>query len=287
MILITGATGHFGKATIDFLLKKIDAKNISALVRNESKAEDLKSKGIALRVGDYDNYSSLVSAFRGVDKLLFVSGSDVVKRMRQHENVVRAAIEAGVKSIVYTSFARKNETGASPIAFVGKSHIETEKLIKTSGIPYTIMLNTLYADVLPMFFGDKVLETGIFLPAGDGKAAYTTRNDMAEAAAHILSTSAHENKEYVIATTSNHSLQEAAMMLSEITGKRVDYAKPSVDVYRDVLSKAGVPAEYIGIFAGFSAAIDQGEFETVTSDLERLIGRKPTTLKDYFKTVYG
>ena len=288
MILITGATGHFGKATIDFLLKKgVSANAISALVRDEAKAGDLKAKGVNIKTGNYDDYASLLSAFKGVDKLLLISGNDVFNRLKQQENAVKAAKEAGVKHIIYTSFVRKNETETSPIAFVGKSHIETDKLIKASGIPYTIMLNGLYADVLPMFFGEKVLETGIFLPAGNGLAAYTTRHDMAEAAANILTGTGHENKEYVITSNNNYSLHEAASIISELTGKQISYNSPTAEVYSSTLSGAGVPAEYIGFFAGFSEAIRQGEFETSSSDLEKLIGRKPTGLKEYFTTVYA
>ena len=287
MILVTGATGHFGKATIDFLLEKgVSAGTIAAFVRDESKATALKEKGIILRKGDYDDYASLVTAFRGVDKLLLVSGSDIANRAKQQENAVNAAREAGVKHIVYTSFVRKNETETSPIAFVGKSHIATDKLIKASGIPYTLMLNGLYADVLPMFFGDKVLETGIFLPAGEGKAAYTTRQDMAEAAAVILTSADHKNKEYVITAPVNYSLHEAAALLTEVTGKKVSYSKPSATIYTETLTKAGVPGEYIGMFAGFSEAISQGEFETTGGDLEKLLGRKPASLKKYFESVY-
>lgn len=287
MILVTGATGHFGKATISFLLEKgVPAGNIAALVRDELKATELKGKGVIVRKGDYDNYASLVAAFRGVEKLLLVSGNDIVNRAEQQKNAVNAAREAGVKHIVYTSFARKNETETSPIAFVGKSHIETDKHIKASGIPYTIMLNGLYADMLPIFFGEKVLETGIFLPAGEGKAAYTTRRDMAEAAAVILTTDGHEYKEYVITAPVNYSMHEAAVLLTGITGKKVAYAKPSVATYSETLAKAGVPNEYIGMFAGFSVAISQGEFETTGSDLEKLLGRKPASLKEYLKSVY-
>src|ERR1700754_4815082 len=115
MILLTGATGHFGKNTIHSLLAKgIPAQNIAALVRDEAKATDLKAKGITLKKGDYDNEASLAGAFKGVDKLLLVSGSDAFKRSQQHRNVVNAAKEAGVKHIVYTSFERKNETATSP-----------------------------------------------------------------------------------------------------------------------------------------------------------------------------
>lgn len=115
MIQVTGATGNFGKAVIDFLLQKgIPANQISALIRDEAKAKPLADKGIILRVGDYNDYTSLVKAFCGIDKLLLVSSSDMKDRSSQHINAVRAAKEAGVKHIIYTSFQRKNET-TSPI----------------------------------------------------------------------------------------------------------------------------------------------------------------------------
>ena len=86
MILITGATGHFGKATIDHLLKKgISAHTIAALVRDEAKATELKAKGIQIRLGDYNNYASLQSAFAGIDKLLLVSSSDLQDRLKQRK----------------------------------------------------------------------------------------------------------------------------------------------------------------------------------------------------------
>jgi len=288
MILVTGATGHFGKASIDFLLQKgINPNQISALARTAEKAADLKAKGIDVRIGDYENPASLVAAFTGVDKLLLVSSSDIPNRMKQHENAVNAAKQAGVKHIIYTSFVRKNETETSPIAFLAKQHIETEKLIKASGIPYTLMLNGLYADVLPDFLGGKVLETGVFLPAGKGTAALTARLDMAEAAANILTTEGHNNKEYVITTNENNSLQDVADILSGIADSEVKYLNPSKHVYIETATKAGLPAEYAGMFASFSEAIEQGEFATDHSDLEKLLGRKPTSLKEYLKSVYS
>ena len=285
MILITGATGHLGGATIDFLLKK-NPGAIAALVRDESKAGELKAKGIEIRVGDYDDRSSIVNAFKGVDKLFFVSANDVNKRLEQHKNVVNAATEAGVKHIIYTSFIRKDETDSSPLGILGTSHVETDKLIKASGIPYTIMLNSLYADVLPMFFGEKVLETGIFLPAGEGKVGYTVRRDIAEAAANILTGVGHENKEYVISNTENYSMADAAKLLSELAGIKISYSNPTAEIYKTVLSKGGVPVEIINVMASFSEAIRQGEFETDHTDLDKLLGRKPVGLKEFFKSIY-
>jgi NAD(P)H dehydrogenase (quinone) len=107
MILITGATGQLGGATIRFLLDKgFPAEKIGALVRDEVKAAELKDKGINPRIGDYNNLESLMQAFTGIDKLLLVSSSDLNDRTNQHINAVKAARSAGVGHIFYTSFQR-------------------------------------------------------------------------------------------------------------------------------------------------------------------------------------
>jgi NAD(P)H dehydrogenase (quinone) len=288
MILVTGATGNLGKSTIEFLLKKgLAPNNIAALVRNEDKAIDLKEKGITIRIGDYDNYQQLVEAFSGIDKLLLISGSDILNRLKQQENAVKAAKEAGVKHILYTSFERKNETDTSPIHFVAASHIATEAFIKQSGLVYTIFRNNLYLDILPWFFGENVLETGVFLPAGETKAALTLREDMAEAIANVLMNEGHENQTYSLSNHENVSMIDIAKSLSEIVGKTITYTNPTTQLYVETLSKANVPSEFIGMFAGFSEAIKQGEFEVSNTDLERLLGRKPISAKQYLATIYN
>lgn len=79
MILVTGATGHLGKATINSLLEHgTDAKDIATLVRDDTKGTAFKSNGIEVRIGDYEDYESLISAFQGVDKLLLISSSSAI-----------------------------------------------------------------------------------------------------------------------------------------------------------------------------------------------------------------
>ncbi len=288
MILVTGATGHFGKSAIAFLLQKgIAPNNITALVRDPKKASDLEAKGVKLKIGDYDNYESLVKAFTGVDKLLLVSASDLEKRLPQHLNAVKAAKEVGISHIVYTSFERKNESETSPIAQLAHAHIETEKAIKESGIAYTIMRNSLYAEVLPMFIGENVLETGIYLPAGQGTVPFALREEMAESVASVLVGEGHENKEYSISNTVNYSITDVATMLSDISGKTITYTSPATDEFKKTLAGFGVPEQGIEMAAGFAEAIAQNEFTVEQSDLEKLLGRTPTPLKNYLIKTYS
>src|SRR5450755_2245619 len=107
MILVTGATGHLGSAVVSHLLKNTAATNIVAFARDENKAKDLKGKGIEVRIGTYDDISSLNLAMKSIEKLLLISGNGPT-RLQQHKNVVDAAKKAGVKHLVFTSINRKS-----------------------------------------------------------------------------------------------------------------------------------------------------------------------------------
>jgi NAD(P)H dehydrogenase (quinone) len=286
MILVTGATGHFGNLTIDFLLKAgIPANQISALVRSADKAQDLKRKGINLVIGDYNDYSSLVNACSGVEKLLFVSGNDIPNRLSQHERVVEAAIEAKVGHVIYTSGERKDETPSSPLWLFAKAHIETERLLKESGLTYTILKNGLYMDFIPFFIGDVLKTEMIYLPAGQGKVSFALRSEMAEGAANVLLSEGHENKTYDFVNTEAYSYDDVAMYISEITGKSIKYISPSPDEFVEALSKSdgSIPEDFVGIVL----AQAQGDGDVVSQDMESLIGRKLTSLRSYLQEVYG
>lgn len=287
MILVTGASGHLGKATIDFLLKKVPANQISALVRHEAKAAEFTEKGIAVHIGDYTDYDSMVKAFAGTDKLFLISSSDFSKedRVAQHTNAIKAAKAAGVQHIVYTGFDRK-ESGHSALAALEDAHKETAAYLKTSGLGYTVLNNNLYADVLPQFLGDKVLETGVFFPAGSGKVPFATRMDMAEASATLLASDDYKENVYAFASDTVYSFDDIAKILSELSGKEVPYLNPSKETFITQMMGFGVPETAAGFMAAFGEAIANDELDTKRTVLPSLLGRKPTTLKEYLRSIY-
>lgn len=286
-ILVTGASGQLGKEIANLLLAKVPANNLSVLARDPAKVDDLKKKGVTIHQGDYSNYNSLVKAFSGIDKLMFVSSNDLSNRLSQHENVIKAATEAKVKHIVFTSFQRKNETSTSPIFFLTGEYLASEKLIKASGVTYTILKNGLYADFLPVLLGEKVLETGtIYLPAGNGNAAFTLRYDLAVGAVAILTGKGHENKVYEYCADTAYTFGDIADILSRVTGKSIKYISPNPDEYKKTLLGAGVPEPFVNLIAGSAEAIKQGEFEKTDNTLSQLIGRKCTDLETFLAGVY-
>lgn len=286
-ILVTGATGHLGSIVVAELLKRTAAGNLSVLVRDPAKAAAWQEKGVKVLTGNYNDYDSLVAAFQHVDRLYFISGNEIADRLQQHENVVKAAVAAKVGHVFYTSFQRKTEDGTSAIQVVADSHLKTEAALKASGLTYTFLLHTLYADMLPVFMGAKVLDTGIFLPARDGKVAYATRQDMGEAGAILLLGTGHENKAYDLAAGITYSFGDIAKILSELSGKEIQYISPSGADFIAKLTELGVPGEMAQITAAFCEGIAKGEFDLPDNTLESILGRKPTELKAFLKTAYG
>lgn len=291
MILVTGATGQFGSKAIDHLLNKgVKPSEISALVRDTANAGHLKSKAIELRVGDYTDYDSLVEAFQGVEKLLLVSSNDrqaVENRTAQHINAIKAAKSAHVKHIVYTSFVRTASFDDSAIAAFQDSHVQTEAYLIASGLDYTILQNGIYLEMVPVFAGEKVGETGVILfPAADGKASYVLREELAEAAAEVLTTHGHEKQTYSLTNSASVSFKEIAKAIADQLGKDVDYQSLAVETFEAKLKQFGVPDLYIGMFTMWATAQSQGAMDVVDDTLERFLGRKPTTMSQFIAQIY-
>jgi NAD(P)H dehydrogenase (quinone) len=285
MILVTGATGNLGKATVEFLLKKNPAKDIAVLVRDTNKAADLKALGVDVRVGDYHDKDSLVKAFQGIEKVLLISSNDFNDRLGQQKRAVDAAKEAGVKHILYTGVSMQNIDNSALKPFMS-DHYDTEKHILDSGLKYTFLRDNLYADVIPMFVGEHVLETGINFPAGNGRVPFSLRTEMAEAFANVLSTAGHENKTYEISNVESYSYQDVADALSAHSGKAVKYTDVSIAHFSKALSEFGVPEAMIGFSIGFATATKDGDFDIPNTHLEELLGRKPSSLNQFIGEIF-
>ena len=285
MILITGATGQLGTIVIQNLLKKTSPDQIAAFVRDASKASALKESGVTLRLGDYDDTASLDKAMQGIDKVLLIAATDEEKRVQQHQNVINAAKKAGVGYITYTSRTLKDRN--TMVNKLMEGHFQTEDLIKESGLAYAIFRNVLYMDAVPQFVGAGVLETGIYLPAGQGKVAYALRSEMGEAIANVLVAGDYENRIYYFTGSEAYSFEDVAAALTELSGKPVKYTPAEKSAFETQMQARGLPALIVERIVGFLTDIKNGQEEDVSPDLENQLGRKPASLKEGLKTLFN
>lgn len=286
MILITGATGNLGRSIIDFLLKEIQPDQLAALVRNPEKAAALTSRNVPLRRGDYEDFESLQKAFQGVDQLLFISSPVTGEaRSRQHKQVVKAAKEAGIKHIYYTSIV-KPSADAAFLATPG--HYRTEQEIKDTGISYTFFRNNLYLDLLPDF-ARKAAETGtLYFAAGEQRAGFVLRKDIAEAIAKVMLDEKQDNKVYTFSPSQPYNFFDVAVAIGKAVNKPVKYVPVSTREMKTAMQEAEVPEPLIEISTSMAEAIQKGEFDCPDDTLRKLLGREPvdieTFLRQYFTT---
>jgi NAD(P)H dehydrogenase (quinone) len=280
MILVTGANGHLGSMAIDHLLKKKPDADIAGLVRSEEKGDDLKEKGVQIRIGDYFDTDSLDKAFDGVDLLAFISSGTLEDRMEQHNNVVKIAKKKGIGHIFYTSVVKAEER-LSPLTF---DHEETQNLIKESAIPYTFCRNTIYLEFFPMFWGD-ALETGKWVfPGGGNKQNFALRSEMAEALATALTEPGnHKDQVLNFASTESFTFEEFAEAMSEVAGKEISYQDISTDDFIDQLKNAGVPQDQLMMTGVTSRLFENGGTDLTTNDMKNLLGREPKDQLEFVK----
>lgn len=284
MILITGSTGQMGTVVIQNLLKKLPAGQVAGLAREEGKAAALKDQGVHIRLGDYDDPASLDRAMRGIDKVLLIAGTDEHKRVGQHRNVVEAAKKAGVRCLAYTSRDLKDRDTLVNTLMVG--HFQTEDIIKESGLNYIIFRNILYMDFIAGVVGDRVLETGIHLPAGKGRVAFALRSELGEAMANALVEGDGDNQTYYFTGSEAYSFADVASALTELSGREVRYRPIESSAFEAQLTGRGVPGFIAQRMTGFLTDIKNGQEDHVSPDMSRFLGRTPASLKEGLKVLF-
>ena len=276
---VTGATGGLGSATVKALLARgVEPSDVIAIVRHESKADELKSLGVTVRVADYDQPETLAPAFAGVDKLLLVSGPEVGKRTRQHTAVVEAAKAAGVGLVAYTSILGAD---SSPLQ-LAVEHRETEKVLADSGLDTVILRNGWYSENYAQSAGPAV-EGGVFYgSAGDAVVAPAARADFGDAAAAAL-LNAPAGSVYELAGDEHLSYPDIAGVFAKVSGKDVRYQDLSEADYAAALAQGGVPAPFAAVLADSDAGAGKGALDSTATDLKELRGTGCTPFEDVIK----
>lgn len=276
MITVTGATGHLGRLVVGGLLERVPAEQVAAVVRNEDRAADLAARGVRLRVADYGEPESLRDTFGAGEKVLFISGSEVGRRVSQHRAVVDAAKEARVGLLVYTSIL-----GGPKADFqLAAEHQATEQMILDSGLPCIFLRNGWYHENYTEQLAT-VLEHGAVVgSAGSGRVASAARADYAAAAVAVLTGNGHEGRAFELSGDTAWSFPEYAAEVGRQSGKEIRYVDLPPAEHRKVLIEAGMPEPLADLVADVDAAIARGLLAATPGELARLIGRPTTPIAD-------
>jgi NAD(P)H dehydrogenase (quinone) len=265
-IAVTSASGQLGTAVVKQLIKEIGKENVIGIARTPEKAIHL---GIEIRKGEYNNRQDFDKALQGVHAVLLVSGmDDPKKRIQQHRNVIEAAKQNGVQKIVYTSIVGdENKTAFSPVV---QSNRETEKDVRASGLEWVIGRNGIYIEPDLEYIDNYIKEGEIRNCAGDGKCAYTSREELGYVYAQMLLNAKHNGHVYNLAGEAITQAELAGIINQEYHTNLI-YKPVSVEAYEKERKEA--LGDFIGtIIAGIYEGIKIGAND-VDSDFQKAAGR--------------
>ena len=278
--LVTSATGGLAGMAVKHLKNFVPVSDIVVTVRSEEKAKPFRDEGLEVRVADFTDKDSLVKAFQGINRVLFVSSNDLFNRQAQHKNVVEALKEAGVEYVLYTSAP---DAQNSKIA-VAPDHKYTENLIIESGMDYGFARNNWYIENETLML--KAVKNGspLYYSAGEGRVCYALKEDYAEAAARILAGVAPKQNIYELGGEPI-TFAQLAQIVGKILGREVEAKAVTDEEYTQALVNLGLPQEVAQFFTVIQKDIREGALDHPSPDLENALGRKPTPFDGFINAL--
>lgn len=274
MILVTGASGQLGKKVAQQLEQA--GAPLRLMVRDRNKAPDIQNAEVV--EGNYTDPASLQAAFNGIERAFIVSLHErPMERAKLHRNAFMAAAAANVAYVVYTSFQGAAEDSEFSM---GRDHCRSETYLKESGLTYTALRNNYYMETAHEEAGDNGL---IRNPAGDGRVAWVSRDDIAQVAAHLLLHPMQGATAMDVTGPDAPKLSELAKLLSELSGKPIEFQQESYEEGLAWRATYGLADWNLEAWISSDMAKGKGEASAVSDTVQRLLGRKACSLREFYK----
>lgn len=266
---MTGSTGSLG-GRVAALLAAAGVRQ-RLLARTPRNAPPLA--GATALQAAYENTTATRTALAGAEIVFMVSASESRDRLDQHCDFVDAAVAAGVRHLVYVSFVGAAQDAVFTLA---RDHYATEEYIRASGLYFTFLRDSLYADFMPGLVGADGIIRG---PAGDGRVALVAQEDIARTAVAILrDPDAHLDTAYELTGPQALSFTEIAQVLSGFGQRRVSFINETIEQAYASRAAYGVPQWQLDAWVSTYTSIASGAMEHVSGDIEAITGAPPMTL---------
>jgi NAD(P)H dehydrogenase (quinone) len=309
MFAVTGSTGEIGRRVAEGLARLGLEQRL--IVRDRSRAPVLARADVA-QVSSYADARAMGRALAGIQTLFLVSGRDSIgvihgarmrgepvpahNRVHDHITVVAAAAGVGVDRIVYLSFVSPAPDATFLLA---REHFHTEEYIRSTGLAFTFLRQSLYMDRVAQHVSRSDV---IRVPAGEGRVAWVSRDDVAASAVGVLAGSGHDGRAYDITGPEALTMAETAEILGSVLGRRITYEAQSpheartlrntsrmeeMEAARKAKTGQGLTDLEVEIWISHYRQIATGEASVVSDAVQTLCGRPAERLADFLRKQPG
>jgi len=281
VILLTGAAGKTGRAILQALKSK-DA-HIRAFVRSAEQASAMKESGVKdVVVGDLRDAFQVAEAVQGVEKVYHICPNVSPDEVAIGENLLAAAKSAQVKHFVYHSVLHP-QTQAMPHHW---KKYQVEEKIFESGLPFTILQPAVYMQNI-LAHWDSIINQGFYstpYPV-ETRISLIDLDDVAQAAAVVLTGPGHENAAYELVGTLALTQTEVAEALSEALSLPVSAQEISIEVWEEGARKTGLGDDQVETLIKMFRYYARHGLVGNPNVLAWLLGRPPTSLPAFIAKV--
>ncbi|MCY9851925.1 SDR family oxidoreductase [Vibrio mediterranei] len=274
-ILVLGATGNTGSEVVR-QLKEVGA-SFGVMARNLDAATKLDLNPDQVRVSNYDDVDTLTEAMKGIKKI-YVAMPANPNNQQWMKNTVAAAKAAGVELIVKLSGMGAKANAGSEII---RTHVVTDDIVKASGIAYTIVQPNSFFQNLYGSLGTINAMGQFFLPIAQAKQSVIDIRDVAAVVVAALTQPGHENQTYLISGPEALTFAEQAEILTQVSGKQIDYVAVPQEAAEAAMKEAGMDDWSAEKLAEIMAWFGEGHYAEVTTTVEQVTGKKPRTFRAF------
>ncbi len=278
--LVIGGTGRVGSMVVSGLLGQ--GVTVRIMTHSADKLQRLPGGVEGIRA-DLDDPDTLPVAFEGIDGV-FLLNAVGLSETDEGLFAVTAAQEADVKKIVYMSVYMP---AGSEIIPHFRSKVPVEKVVKESGIAYTILRpNNFFQNDL--WLKDAIMRHSIYpLPIGRKGLNRVDVRDIAACAVNALMKSGHEGQVYPIHGPDTLTGEDVAAIYSKHLGREVRYGGDDLDAWAEQ-AKYTMPEFMVPEMRIMYQYFQNHGMAATNDDLEKqrkILGRIPLSFEDFVKEI--
>ena len=281
--LITGASGHLGSKVITELGKLVPKNDIRLGVHTPTKAVAFQRAGYQVVAIDYADISTMMTAFTGIDVLIYIPSLtyEIRGRINEFENTLSAMTSAGVKNIVDVSFIADQYNTPFQMA---SYYAYLPARLASSPFSYPVIKNSLYADPLVPYLPELIQRQNIIYPVGDQAMSFISRQDSAEAIANVAVKRylRDRGQNYLLTMKQNYNMVELSTIMTKVTGQQIGYAPTTLKEFADIYRSEGDGDELASMY--HAAAL--GLMDATTADFQHITGHTPQTMTEFLASNY-
>lgn len=269
-ILVTGSTGTVGAAVVAQLVgaghEVRAAVRPGSRARNETPCETVEF--------DFEVPSTFSAALDGVGRV-FLMRPPQMPDHRLMRPFIDALAASDVQQVAFLSVQ-----GAGTNSFV--PHHGIEQYLKRSGVPWTFLRPSFFMQNLSTTHRADICERDeVFVPAGRGRTNFIAAEDVASAAATVLTTPGHLGRAYEITGDEALTYAEVATILSAVCGREIVYSEPSARAFKTRMRAAGADEAFVSVMGSIYLIAKLGMAAGTTDELRGLIGRPPVRFAEW------